>query len=201
MQPWGGRTENIMRQILNFNDNWEFFKDVSDVGTQAVGEAISLPHTWNGLDGQDGGNDYFRGTCLYKKVFRADSLPKSPKYYLEINGANSSADVYMNGKRLAHHDGGYSTWRVNITGYLRAENTLSILVPHDQRQLLHQLQRLRPFGTGQHRSVRHLLHPHRHLFLHLRPQSPDRGSLLHRWGIRPPSAGRVHQGRRPGGAR
>ena len=134
MQPWGGRTENIMRQILNFNDNWEFFKDVSDVGTQAAGEAISLPHTWNGLDGQDGGNDYFRGTCLYKKVFRADSLPKSPKYYLEINGANSSADVYMNGKRLAHHDGGYSTWRVNITGYLRAENTLSILVDNSANE-------------------------------------------------------------------
>ena len=57
MPPLGGRTENIMRQILNFNDNWEFFKDVSDVGTQALGEAISLPHTWNGLDGQDGGND------------------------------------------------------------------------------------------------------------------------------------------------
>ena len=128
MPPLGGRTENIMRQILNFNDNWEFFKDVSDVGTQALGEAISLPHTWNGLDGQDGGNDYFRGTCLYKKIFRADSLPEAKKYYLEINGANSSADVYMNGKRLAHHDGGYSTWRVNITGYLREENTLSVLV-------------------------------------------------------------------------
>ena len=34
----------------------------------------------------------------------------------------------MNGKRLAHHDGGYSTWRVNITGYLRTENTLAVLV-------------------------------------------------------------------------
>ena len=117
-----------MRQLLKFNDNWEFLKGVSEIGTPEVGEVISLPHTWNGLDGQDGGNDYFRGTCLYRKVFRADALPKAGKYFLEINGANSSADVYMNGKRLAHHDGGYSTWRVNITGYLRAENTLCISV-------------------------------------------------------------------------
>ena len=117
-----------MRQILKFNDNWEFLKGVSEIGTAEVGESVDLPHTWNAQDGQDGGNDYFRGTCLYRKVFRADLLPKSQKYYLEINGANSSADVYMNGKRLAHHDGGYSTWRVNITGYLRAENTLCILV-------------------------------------------------------------------------
>ena len=117
-----------MRQILKFNDNWEFLKGVSEIGAAEVGESITIPHTWNATDGQDGGNDYFRGICLYRKVFRSDLLPKAKKYYLEINGANSSADVYMNGKRLAHHDGGYSTWRVNITGYLRTENTLCILV-------------------------------------------------------------------------
>ena len=117
-----------MRQILKFNDNWEFLKGVSEINAAEVGESITIPHTWNATDGQDGGNDYFRGTCLYRKVFRSDLLPKAKKYYLEINGANSSADMYMNGKRLAHHDGGYSTWRVNITGYLRTENTLCILV-------------------------------------------------------------------------
>ena len=117
-----------MRQIIQFNSGWEFFKNTSDVNTQGLSEEITLPHTWNGVDGQDGGNDYFRGTCLYKKVFRSELLPEAKKYYLEINGANSSADVYMNGKRLAHHDGGYSTWRVNITGYMRPENTLCILV-------------------------------------------------------------------------
>ena len=117
-----------MRQILKFNDNWEFIKGVSEMGAAEGGESITIPHTWNATDGQDGGNNYFRGACLYRKAFRSDLLPKAKKYYLEINGANSSADVYMNGKRLAHHDGGYSTWRVNITGYLRTENTLCILV-------------------------------------------------------------------------
>ena len=117
-----------MREIINFNDNWHFWKNVSDVNINDGGESITLPHTWNGVDGQDGGNDYFRGSCLYKKVFHSDDLPKTDKYYLEINGANSSADVYINGKRLAHHDGGYSTWRVNITGYMRGENIISILV-------------------------------------------------------------------------
>ena len=117
-----------MRQIIAFNDNWHFWKDTADINRQDGGEAVCLPHTWNGIDGQDGGNDYFRGTCLYKKVFTSEDLPKADVYYLEINGANSSADVYMNGKRLAHHDGGYSTWRVNITGYLRKENIIAILV-------------------------------------------------------------------------
>ena len=123
-----------MRQIVKFNDNWHFWKDVADVNIQDGGENINLPHTWNAIDGQDGGNDYFRGTCVYKKVFRRDELPASEKYYLEINGANSSADVYMNGKRLAHHDGGYSTWRINITGYLRPENIITVLVDNSPNE-------------------------------------------------------------------
>ncbi len=117
-----------MRQIVGLNENWRFWKNVSDVNVHEGGEAVSLPHTWNAVDGQDGGNDYFRGTCLYKTVFRTADLPHAAKYYLEIRGANSSADVYCNGKRLAHHDGGYSTWRVNISAYLREENVLAILV-------------------------------------------------------------------------
>ena len=117
-----------MREIIKFNDNWHFWKNVSDLTINEGGENITLPHTWNGVDGQDGGNDYFRGTCLYKKVFRSHDLPRVNKYYLEINGANSSAHVYINGKHVAHHDGGYSTWRVNITGYMRDENIISILI-------------------------------------------------------------------------
>ena len=123
-----------MRQILKFNDNWEFFKGTSDVNTSETGERISIPHTWNAIDGQDGGNDYFRGACLYRKVFRLEDIPKAKKYYIEINGANSSADLYINGKRLAHHDGGYSTWRVNITGYMRSENTVSIIVDNSPNE-------------------------------------------------------------------
>ena len=123
-----------MRQIINFNDNWHFWKDVSDVNIQDGGENVTLPHTWNAIDGQDGGNDYFRGSCVYKKVFNQGDLPKAQKYYLEINGANSSADVYINGKRLAHHDGGYSTWRVNITAYLRNENIISIIVDNSANE-------------------------------------------------------------------
>ena len=104
-----------MRHIININKGWAFIKDMADVpgAIPEVAEAIDLPHSWNAVDGQDGGNDYFRGTCCYMK--QVEQLPEADKYYLEINGANSSADVYLDGKKLAHHDGGYSTWRVDIT--------------------------------------------------------------------------------------
>ena len=119
-----------MRTIYTINNNWIFVKNMTDAPATLPqdGEQVSLPHTWNAIDGQDGGNDYFRGTCCYaKSIIKAD-LPAGDKYFLEINGANSSAQVYMNGKLLASHDGGYSTWRVDITNTLKNENVLVILV-------------------------------------------------------------------------
>ena len=104
-----------MRSIININKGWAFLKDMNAVPAviPEIAEAIDLPHSWNAIDGQDGGNDYFRGTCCYLK--QVEELPEAEKYYLEIRGANSSADVYLDGEHLAHHDGGYSTWRVDIT--------------------------------------------------------------------------------------
>ena len=105
-----------MRNILNINQNWAFIKDMAQVpgAVPESAEHVDLPHSWNALDGQDGGADYFRGTCCYLKQIE-EELPAAAQYYLEIRGANSSADVYLDGEYLAHHDGGYSTWRVDIT--------------------------------------------------------------------------------------
>ncbi|MBQ2701797.1 MAG: glycoside hydrolase family 2 protein, partial [Clostridia bacterium] len=125
-----------MRKILQFNKTWNFYKGVADVtAAREEGETLDLPHSWNAVDGQDGGNDYFRGSCLYVKNFSKAELPESEEYYLQIEGANSSADVYLNGDKLAHHDGGYSTWRVKLTAGLKAENELAIVVdnaPNDR---------------------------------------------------------------------
>ena len=119
-----------MRQIINFNAKWAFTKMVTEVPTaiDSKWDFVNLPHSWNAIDGQDGGNDYYRGTAYYAKALDKMDLPEADKYYLEIKGANSSADVYLNGKHLAHHDGGYSTWRVNITEALQRENLFVIAV-------------------------------------------------------------------------
>ena len=116
-----------MRNILNLNENWLFVKDTTDVSLRE-GEKINLPHSWNAIDGQDGGNDYFRGSCLYVKTLNKADLPAADCYYLEIRGANSSADVYVGGEKLAHHDGGYSTWRVNITDKITDTTEIAVIV-------------------------------------------------------------------------
>jgi len=116
-----------MRKILNLNANWLFVKDTTDI-SRRDGETVQLPHSWNAMDGQDGGNDYFRGSCLYAKTVKKADLPAADCYYLEFCGANSSADVYVNAQKVAHHDGGYSTWRVNLTGLLTEETEIAVIV-------------------------------------------------------------------------
>ena len=119
-----------MRQILDFNKKWAFTKNADEVPAKmpARWDWVNLPHSWNAIDGQDGDNDYYRGTCYYAKELNKSSLPEADQYYLEFQGANSSADVYVNGKHLAHHDGGYSTWRVNITDVLAFQNLIVVAV-------------------------------------------------------------------------
>ena len=126
-----------MRTIVNINANWLFAKEVAQAPEQLPQswETVTLPHSWNAVDGMDGGADYFRGSCCYVKEIKKEELPQSDRYFLEINGANSSAIVYLNGKELAKHDGGYSTWRVDMTDALVDENLLAIVVdnaPNDR---------------------------------------------------------------------
>ena len=70
-----------MRTILNFNDGWLFRKDCREVPASLPTDwdTISLPHTWNAVDGQDGGNDYFRGTCCYSKAISRAELPEGQR--------------------------------------------------------------------------------------------------------------------------
>ena len=50
---------------------------------------VALPHTWNAFDGQDGGNDYWRGIGTYE--IDLPNPTKGKKQYIEIQGANHVA--------------------------------------------------------------------------------------------------------------
>ena len=144
-----------MRKIINLNYKWSFRKGVDTVPavTPADWDFVNLPHCWNAIDGQDGGNDYFRGTCCYVKDIDMEEIPTADKYYLEINGANSSATVYMNGNKLASHDGGYSTWRVDITEELKKGTRLGILVDNSANETVYPQMADFTFYGGLYRNV------------------------------------------------
>ena len=141
-----------MRSILNLNSSWLFVKDCTDI-TLREGAEVNLPHTWNAEDGYDGGNDYFRGSCLYVKTLAKSELPASDLYYLEFRGANASADVYANGKKLFHHDGGYSTFRVNITDALTDTTEIAVVVDNSINETVYPQMADFTFYGGLYRDV------------------------------------------------
>ena len=141
-----------MRKILKLNEGWQFVKDCADPSVTTGAVAVTLPHTWNNEDGYDGGT-YFRGSCVYSKNINKEELGEG-LHYLEIRGANSSADVYLNGKHLAHHDGGYSTWRVNLTNDLvSGDNALAIVVDNAPNETVYPQMADFTFYGGLYRDV------------------------------------------------
>ena len=105
-----------MRKITNINSGWLFSKDAEKVPNVLPDnwQEVDLPHTWNGDDGQDGGNDYYRGTCYYAKELDGSLFDDGKVNYLEFRGVNSTAEIFFNGEKLITHHGGYSTFRVKI---------------------------------------------------------------------------------------
>ena len=144
-----------MRQVIVFNENWTFTKP----GNAPI--PVRLPHTWNAQDGQDGGNDYWRGTAVYEKeFFRPDWFGE---IVLEFAGAAMSADVFVNGAQLAHHDGGYSKFRVNITDALvPGNNKVTVSVDNSENDRVYPQKADFTFYGGLYRDVQLLLLPPEH---------------------------------------
>ncbi len=134
-----------MRETKIINSNWSFTKQGETV-------TVDLPHTWNGKDGQDGGNDYYRGTCIYEKDLKKEDFPAGEEIYLQLDGVNSSATVYFNGEKLTVHHGGYSTFRIKLEN-IKDENKIKVEVDNSPNDFVYPQQADFTFYGGIYRSV------------------------------------------------
>ncbi len=144
-----------MRQIQKMNENWYFSKEAKAVPATLPTdwEALNLPHTWNGKDGQDGGNDYYRGVCYYAKQLSGDLFKGNPVNYLQFDGVNSSATVYWNGKEMLVHHGGYSTFRVKLEE-IKDDNLLVMVVDNRKNDYVYPQNADFTFYGGIYRDVK-----------------------------------------------
>lgn len=152
---------------MELKDNWMFVKEAENAEDAASkeGTAISLPHTWNAVDGQDGGNDYHRGTCWYVTKFQKPEFETGSQVYVEFLGASVIADVYLNGEAVAHHEGGYSTFRVNLTDKLQEENVLAVALNNADNNYVYPQKADFTFYGGLYRMVNLIVVPESHFEL------------------------------------
>ena len=144
-----------MRNIKNINDNWLFSKEAKSIPHLMPHdwEKVNLPHTWNGTDGQDGGNDYYRGTCYYVKQLSLADFGDEDEYYLQFDAVNSSAKVYFNGELVAQHDGGYSAFRAKL-GNIQESNLLVVAADNSPNDYVYPQTADFTFYGGIYRSVK-----------------------------------------------
>ena len=149
-----------MRERMLLNQNWFF------TGRDGVEIPVNLPHTWNAVDGQDGGNDYYRGACTYRTVFACPEFDaEAQRVYLEFHGVNASAKVSLNGTEVMTHDGGYSTFRADVTDFLRENNDLRVEVDNSVNDRVYPQKADFTFYGGIYRDVDLLIVPKDHFDL------------------------------------
>lgn len=128
------------------NKDWKFYKGkiqnaFSSELDDSKWETVSIPHTWNNIDGQDGtvggksikDTDYFRSDCWYRKKIFVDNEDSEKQIYLRLQGANIQTELFVNGKSAGTHKGGYTAFSFDITPFLHFgdENLLAIKVNNE----------------------------------------------------------------------
>ena len=136
-----------MSKAILLNTGWTFTKEGHD-------EPVTLPHTWNAVDGQDGGNDYYRGTCSYTRNLEKPELSDGDRAVLQFDGVAMTAVVSLNGEKVAEHKGGYSTFRVDITDALHdGANELIVSVDNSDNDTVYPQKADFTFYGGIYRDV------------------------------------------------
>ena len=149
-----------MRTVTKLMKNWQF------TGPDGKTAAVDLPHTWNNIDGQDGGNDYKRGSCTYQTTFAAPAFDAdSQQVWLQFEGVNASAAVTLNGTEVICHDGGYSTFRADVTALLAEQNTLTVVADNSKNDRVYPQKADFTFYGGIYRDVSLLVVSKNHIAL------------------------------------
>ncbi len=160
-----------MRKIINMNDSWKFIKqdEVSAYNKSfddTSWETVSVPHTWNAIDGANG-FDFYKGACWYRKELMIDSLQQGNRVYIEFNGSNSITDVCINGHHMGQHRGGYSTFRFDITDVVEfgTVNTVAVKVDNTVVEDVYPQMADFTFYGGMYRDVNLVITNHVHFDL------------------------------------
>lgn len=100
------------REIYSLNSGWKFFYAEENSSDNA--REIALPHTWN-LDAFVGNGTYLQTSANYQRTLFVPAEWKGKRVFLRFHGVQSVADVFVNGRHIGEHYGGYTAFAFEIT--------------------------------------------------------------------------------------
>ena len=148
-------------QYKIINDGWQFSEDENSWQT------VNVPHTWNVDDAFDDKPGYRRGLGYYKKKIFISSEEKNNIHYLKFNGVNQKATVYMNGKLVGNHKGGYTAFNFEISSLIKYDdyNLIEVRVDNAHNENIPPLDADFTFYGGIYRDVAFISLPKQHFSL------------------------------------
>lgn len=120
MQTLAQRENILINQDWNFRFSHQVNKNSS--------RRVDLPHTWNAQDALSGKPDYKRGIGNYDKKLFIRSEWKGKRLFLRFEGANCVSNVFINGKQIGEHRGGYGAFIFEITDKVNYGKNNTVLV-------------------------------------------------------------------------
>ncbi|WP_163325411.1 beta-glucuronidase LacZ4 [Draconibacterium mangrovi] len=116
------------REVVSLNQNWDFAFGYEV--KKEVWESVNVPHTWNDKDALNGNPDYFRGEGIYRKIIDIPKDWEAERLFLQFEGVNTVANVFINGKHVGEHRGGYTAFNFEITDVVKygQENEIRVRV-------------------------------------------------------------------------
>jgi len=132
----GADTVTVPRVAVNLNPDWKFVRrDVANAEQpdfdDSSWQSVTLPHTWNNLDGEDGGDNYYRGPGWYRRHVTLGAQERGKSLFLHFDAAGSAATVYVNGKPAGpEHKGMFSAFCYDVTPLMdpQGDNVIAVRV-------------------------------------------------------------------------
>lgn len=155
-------TVHAQRINTTINSGWKFHRgDIPSAINDQVfqsWETINIPHTWNDKDAFDEERGYYRGIGWYAKEINIPAQWKGKSIYIHFEGANQETDVFINGKHLGNHKGGYTAFNFDMSNNLKygQKNLLTVKVDNKCDKNIPPLDADFTFYGGIYRSV-HLI--------------------------------------------
>jgi hypothetical protein len=113
-----------IRHVENFNRGWTFsLGDVPGAEQEGYDDAawqrVGLPHSFS-MPYFAGTNAFYVGYGWYRKRFDVPQAWQGRRLFLEFEAAFQEAEIFVNGRRVGAHQGGYTGFQLDITDAVRS---------------------------------------------------------------------------------
>ena len=148
------------RVVYSINQFWKFaLTDNCDANKpefdDSKWEKIVVPHTWNKDDACDETSGFYRGTGWYRQMLTIPVEHSEKQVFISFDGVNQETELYIDGKLVGTHLGGYTRFCFDITAFLNAgkSNLLAVKVTNRYNENIPPLSADFTFFGGIYRDV------------------------------------------------